>query len=55
MREAGRIKAAGDADADKALLSDFVSGEGSRLLRMKDIQDRLRRFPKEAYSYTVLY
>ncbi|MEK7746262.1 MAG: hypothetical protein AAB576_06310, partial [Elusimicrobiota bacterium] len=55
LREAGRIKASGDADAAKALLSDFVTGEGSRLVRMKDVQDRLRRFPKEAYSYTVLY
>ena len=55
MRAVGRVKAEGDAAAGQALVDDFVKGEGSRLVRMEEVQPRLRRFPKSSYSYTVRY
>ncbi len=55
MRAVGRVKAEGDAAAGQALVDDFVKGEGSRLVRMEEVQSRLRRFPKSSYSYTVRY
>jgi hypothetical protein len=55
MRAVGRIKAEGDAAAGRALIDDFVKGEGSRLVRMDEVQSRLRRFPRSSYSYTVRY
>ncbi|MBI5241135.1 MAG: hypothetical protein HY926_11735 [Elusimicrobia bacterium] len=55
MRVVGRIKAEGDAAAARALVDDFVAGEGSRLVRLEEVQSRLRRFPKSSYSYTVRY
>jgi hypothetical protein len=55
MRAVGRIKAEGDAAAGRALVDDFVKGEGSRLVRMDEVGARLRRFPRSSYSYTVRY
>jgi hypothetical protein len=55
MRKVGRLRAAGDAAAAKAFVDDFVSGEGSRLLRADEVERRLRKFPKPSFAYTVLY
>ncbi len=55
MREVGRIKAQGDAAAARALVDDFVKGEGSRLVRLDEVRARLAKFPKPSFSYTVRY
>ena len=55
MKEVVRIKATGDIAGAKALIDGFVSGDGAALVRMAKVQERLRKYPKESYSYTALY
>lgn len=55
MKEVVRIKATGDVKGAKALVDGFVSGAGAPLVRMAKVQERLRKYPKESYSYTALY
>ncbi|MBI2789689.1 MAG: hypothetical protein HYX59_13500 [Elusimicrobia bacterium] len=55
MKEVVRVKASGDVAGAKALVDGFVSGDGSALMRMDKVQERLRKYPKESYSYTALY
>ncbi|MEQ1918218.1 MAG: hypothetical protein ABL955_03390 [Elusimicrobiota bacterium] len=55
MKDVVRIKATGDVAGAKALIDGFVSGDGSALVRMAKVQERLRKYPKESYSYTALY
>jgi hypothetical protein len=55
MREVVRIKASGDVQGAKALVDGFVSGAGAPLVRMDKVQERMRKYPKESYSYTALY
>lgn len=55
MKEVVRIKASGDAEGAKALVTGFVDGEGAPFVHMNKVQERLRKYPKESYSYTVLY
>lgn len=55
MREIVRVKGSGDVAGAKALVDGFVSGEGAALVRMAKVQERLRKYPKESYSYTTLY
>ena len=55
MREVVRMKATGDVAGAKALVDGFVSGDGAPLMRMDKVQERLRKYPKESYSYTALY
>jgi hypothetical protein len=55
MKEVVRVKATGDVAGAKALVDGFVSGEGAPLMRMAKVQERLRKYPKESYSYTALY
>ncbi|HAZ08683.1 MAG TPA: hypothetical protein DCZ01_09235 [Elusimicrobia bacterium] len=54
MKEVGRIKASGDVDGAKALVDGFIGGPGAELARTAKIQERLRPYPKESYSYSVL-
>lgn len=55
MRRVGRIKAAGDAAAGRALVDGFVTGEDARLVRMDEVRRRLNRLPRPSFSYTVRY
>lgn len=55
MKEVVRVKATGDVEGAKALVDGFVSGDGAPLMRMAKVQERLRKYPKESYSYTALY
>jgi hypothetical protein len=55
MKEVVRIKASGDVQGAKALVDGFVSGAGAPLVRMDKVQERMRKYPKESYSYTALY
>jgi len=55
MKEVVRIKGSGDVSGAKALVDGFVSGAGAPLVRMAKVQERLRKYPKESYSYTTLY
>ncbi len=55
MKEVIRIKATGDVAGAKTLVDGFVSGPGAPLVRMAKVQERLRKYPKESYSYTALY
>ena len=55
MKEVVRVKATGDVQGAKALVDGFVSGDGAPLMRMEKVQERLRKYPKESYSYTTLY
>jgi len=55
MREVVRVKGSGDVAGAKALVDGFVSGADAPLMRMAKVQERLRKYPKESYSYTPLY
>ena len=55
MQKVGRVKAAGDAAAARALVDGFVTAVDPRLVHMAEVQRRLRRFPRQSFSYTVLY
>lgn len=55
MRDVVRIKASGDVEGAKALVGGFVDGADAGLVRAARVQERLRKYPKESYSYTVLY
>lgn len=55
MAKVIRIKATGDVEGAKALVGGFVSGPDASLMRLDTVQARLRKYPKESYSYTALY
>ncbi|HAM35368.1 MAG TPA: hypothetical protein DEB40_10150 [Elusimicrobia bacterium] len=55
MQRVGRVKATGDAAGAKAFIDSFVTGPDSGLVRAEEVQRRLRRFPKQSFSYTLLY
>lgn len=55
MKKIVRIKATGDVEGAKALVGGFVSGSDAALMRLDTVQARLRKYPKESYSYTALY
>ena len=55
MKEVVRVKASGDVAGAKALVDGFVSGPDAALVRMAKVAERLRKYPKESYSYTALY
>ncbi|MFA6093356.1 MAG: hypothetical protein WCU88_13215 [Elusimicrobiota bacterium] len=54
-RKIGRIKASGDVSGAKELIDRYVSGPGAAAVHMREIVERLSRFPKNTYSYTLLY
>lgn len=51
----GRIMANADVVGAKAIVEEFVSGSNSRLVHIKEIQDRLLKFPKVTFDYSVQY
>jgi len=53
MRDVGRAKASGEAASAQALVDRFVSGSGAELVRAAKVQERLRKYPKESFYYTV--
>ncbi|MEK7382369.1 MAG: hypothetical protein AAB262_03690, partial [Elusimicrobiota bacterium] len=55
LKEVVRIKASGDTVGAKKLVDGFVGGPDSALVRMAKVSQRLRKYPKESYSYTALY
>lgn len=55
MRKTVVVKATGDAVRAKELVEDFVSGPGLRLVHLPEIQERLLRYPKESFLYSVRY
>lgn len=55
MKKIVRIKASGDVKGAKALVGGFVDGTDAPLMRLDTVQERLRKYPKESYSYTALY
>lgn len=55
MRRMGTAYASADSATVKKLIDDFVSGENSKLVRMKEIEDRFLKFPKQSFYYSVLY
>ncbi|MDP3542716.1 MAG: hypothetical protein Q8T11_09660 [Elusimicrobiota bacterium] len=55
MKKIVRIKASGDVAGAKALVGGFVDGTDAALMRLDTVQARLRKYPKESYSYTALY
>ncbi|MCR4294276.1 MAG: hypothetical protein NUW21_01985 [Elusimicrobia bacterium] len=55
MKKIVRIKASGDVAGAKALVGGFVDGPDAPLMRLDAVQARLRKYPKESYSYTALY
>ena len=55
MQKVARVRAAGDKAGAQALLDDFTTGPGAEYVHMAAIQERLMKFPKESYTYSVLY
>jgi hypothetical protein len=55
MQKVGHIKAAGNPMTAQSLIDDYVSGAGAEFVHMGVIRERLMKFPKESYLYTVLY
>ncbi|HPM41336.1 MAG TPA: hypothetical protein PLY45_02740, partial [bacterium] len=55
MRKMGTAYASADAAAVKNLIDRYVTGEKAGLVRMKEIEDRFLKFPKQSFYYSVLY
>lgn len=55
MKKVVTIYANGDAAGAKELIDNYVTGEDSRLVHMKDIADRILKFPKASFYYSVQY
>ncbi|MBM4396337.1 MAG: hypothetical protein FJ087_11660, partial [Deltaproteobacteria bacterium] len=53
MRDVGRVKATGDAAAAGALVQPYVSGDKRGLVRLEEIVERLRPFPRATMRYEV--
>ncbi len=53
IQQVGCIKATGDTAAAGALIDHFVTGADSGLMRQKDVADRVLRFPKASFVYSV--
>lgn len=54
MKKVGTVYASGDKAGAQALLDEFVSGAGAALVRQRDVRERLGKYPRESYRYTVL-
>ncbi len=55
MRKTGQVMASGDAASAKTLIDDFTAGEGSKLVRMKEVEDRYLGFTKASFDFAVKY
>ncbi|MBN2497522.1 MAG: hypothetical protein JXR96_23215 [Deltaproteobacteria bacterium] len=55
MVEVGRIKAAGDLNAARALIDDFTKGAGLSSIHQPEIAERLLRHPKASFVYSIQY
>jgi hypothetical protein len=55
MKEVGRIKAEGDVDAARALIDRNVNDDGQKLVRAGLIAERVLRYPKASFVYSVRY
>jgi len=55
MRRMGMAYASADAASVKGLIDRYVTGEKAGLVRMKEIEERFLKFPKQSFYYSVLY
>ena len=55
MKMTGGIMANGNAAAAEALISNYVKGPDSRLVQMEEIQDRILKYSKASFYYSVQY
>ncbi|MBN2359113.1 MAG: hypothetical protein JXR83_06645, partial [Deltaproteobacteria bacterium] len=54
MQRTGRILAKGDQADAEALIRTYTEGAGIDKIKLKLVQERLLRFPKESFSYAIL-
>lgn len=55
MRRMGTAYASADSTAVKNLIDRYVTGEKAGLVRMKEVEERFLKFPKQSFYYSVLY
>ncbi|MFA6030113.1 MAG: hypothetical protein WC969_09685 [Elusimicrobiota bacterium] len=55
LAKVGRLKAAGNAAEARDLVGRFVTGPDAAKVRMREVRERLARFPKASYLYSVRY
>lgn len=55
MKKVGLIKARGDREGADRIIAAATDKDGHRKVRQKMIADRMMRFKKEAFGYTIVY
>jgi hypothetical protein len=55
MQLTGQIKAKGDKAAGQKLIDECVKGEGFKMIHSQEIADRILRFPKASFVYSITY
>ena len=53
MKQVGQIKASGDKKTARKLVDEYVTGEGSNLMHQTQVAERILRFPKASFVYSV--
>ena len=55
MQLTGQIKAKGEKTAGQKLVDDCVKGDGFKLIHSQEIAERILRFPKASFVYSITY